>query len=109
MKVVRDANIAPLPKRPQTTAANLFSFTDYLCDSEATRLHPKPLGHHASAGHHFLEFAHLLHHLLHLSETVQQVVEFGDAHAAAFGDADAAFGIEDLRVLAMLRGCDRQQ
>jgi transcriptional regulator with XRE-family HTH domain len=51
----------------------------------------------AHLAHHLLELAHLFHHLLHLRELVQHRVQLGHGHAAAFGDADAAFGVEDLR------------
>src|SRR5439155_2642863 len=66
----------------------------------STAEHPR-LGP-AHSGHHLLEAAHLFHHLLHLTEAVQQRVQFGDAHAAAFGDAVAASGVENMRTTPFL-------
>ena len=57
--------------------------------------HPRQAATHL--GHHLLELAHFLHHLLHLAKLVQHGVQLRHAHATAFGDANAALGIEDVR------------
>jgi hypothetical protein len=53
-----------------------------------------------------LELAHFLHHLLHLGEAIEEIVELGDGDTAAFGDSAAPTGIEDLRV-SSFEGCHR--
>jgi competence protein ComEC len=58
----------------------------------------------AHLGHHALEFAHFLHHLLHLTEAVEQGVELRNGRSAAGGDTAAAAGIQDLRTSAFLEG-----
>src|SRR5438445_12133823 len=56
----------------------------------------------AHFGEHLLKFAHLLHHLLHLREAVEQRVQFRNRHAAAFGDPLPPAGVENLRTAALL-------
>src|SRR5437870_6770208 len=57
----------------------------------------------SSFGHHLLELAKFLHHLLHLTKLVQESIYFRDSHTAAFGNADTAFGVQNLRAAPLLR------
>src|SRR5262245_21276151 len=55
------------------------------------------------AGHHFLEFAHLFHHLSHLSKSVEHRVQLRDRDSTALCDALTPLRIQDIWVFAFLR------
>src|SRR5690606_11827336 len=45
-----------------------------------------------------------LHHLRGLLETLPELVDVGDGHARALGDAQTSRSVEDLRVASLARG-----
>ena len=93
----------PLLGRPLGRVAGL-GLLALRCLLAATLAGARPATGQARHPGHAAALGHLLHHLLRLTEALEQLVDLGGAGARALGDARAARAVDQLGVVALERG-----